>query len=93
MTGIKKHDTVRLALHSDQSDGKDIMLHLAPMRPLRDKYEKVRGKERRRRLLLVQKTFLASATFTKGGLNRNPNEPGEYSYDLNVSWLLPTSST
>ena len=84
MTGIKQHDTVSLALHSDQSDGKDIMLHLAPMRPLCDKYEKICRRERKRRLLLVQKTFLAPAALTKGVLNRNPNEPGEYSYDLNV---------
>lgn len=84
MTGIKKHDTVHLALHFDQSDGKDIMLHLAPMCLLCDKCEKICGRERRRRLLLVQKTFLASAIFTKGVLNRNSNKPGEYSYDLNV---------
>ena len=79
MTGIKKHDTVSLVSHSDQSVGKDIMLHLAPMCPLCDKYEKICGKERKRRLLLVQKTLLTPEALTKGVLNTNPNEPGEYS--------------
>lgn len=84
MTGIEKHDTVSLALHPDQSDGTDIMLHLAPICPLCDKYEKICRRERKRRLLLVQKTFLAPAVLTKGVLNRSPNELGEYSCDLNV---------
>lgn len=41
MTGIKQGDTVSLVLHSDQSDGKDIVLHLSQMQPLCDKYEKI----------------------------------------------------
>lgn len=66
MTGIKQHDTVSWALHPDQSDGKDIMLHLAPKHPLCDKYEKMCRRERKRRLLQVQKTLLPLLHSQKG---------------------------
>lgn len=84
MTGIKKHDTVSLALHSDQSDGKDIMLHLAPVHPLCDKHEETCGRERKMRQLLVQKMSPDPAALTREVLNRNPDELEDYSYDLNV---------
>lgn len=84
MTGIKKHDTVSLALRSDQSDGTDIMLHLAPVHPLCDKHEEICGRGRKTRQFLVQKSSPDPAALTRGALNRNPNELEDYSYDLNV---------
>lgn len=66
MTGIKQHDTVSWALHPDQSDSKDIMLHLAPKQPLCDKCEKMCWRERKRRLLWVQKTLLPPLHSQKG---------------------------
>lgn len=61
MTGIKQHDTVSWALHPDQSDSKDIMLHLAPKQPLCDKCEKMLEGEEEKAALGPKDPFAPAA--------------------------------